>query len=114
MKNSTLNGIPTPVPRQILNDFLNLDEYGALGQDPRTHKSWKDFTYGLKARYGDSIAGIIIFSYKENGHTSFCFMLYPVGSINKGDGLIPDNKFQELIEVFKIHKGRTLEEFVRI
>ena len=114
MKNSTLNSLPSPIPSELKNLFCILDEYGVLGKNPKTHPSWEEFIHLLRAKYHNSIAGIIIFSYQENGHTSFCFMLYPVGPINKGDGLILDNKFQELVEVFKIHAGRTFEEFVAI
>ncbi len=113
MKNSTLNSLPSPIPSELKNLFCILDEYGALGKNPKTHPSWEELIKLLQAKYR-SIAGIMIFSYHSEGRTSFCFMLYPVGPINKGDGLILDNKFQELVEVFKIHAGRTFEEFVAI
>lgn len=114
MKNSTLNSIPSPIPSEIKNLFCVIDEDGALGKNPKTHPKWEDFIHALNAKYNDSITGIMIFSYKENDHTSFSFMLYPEGPINRGDGLMPDNYFIELIEVFKIQKGRTFEEFVSI
>lgn len=114
MKNSTLNNLPAPIPSNINDLFCILDEYGALGNNPKTHPKWKIFIQALKRRYCYSIAGIIISSYVENGHTSFCFMLYPIGPTKKGGGLFFESKSETLREIFKIHKGRTLEEFVSI
>ena len=114
MKNSTLNNLPSLVPSEIKNLFCILDEYGALGFEPKTHPGWEEFIHALQAKYSELIAGIMIFSYLENGQISFCFMLFPIGPINRGDSLTLEKMFGELIEVFKIHEGRKFVEFVRI
>ena len=92
--------------------FCMIDEYSFRGDDPRTHSEWEPFMAALKKEHSTDLSGILILIYYPNGRDAdpaFAMML-----ILKEDVTSEDKVITYYEEIFSIHKGRTIVDFVEL
>lgn len=90
--------------------FNVIDEFACLGSNPKTYKHWDDFIRELKSEHGDSLAGVIIFSYKSKPELfeddTFAFMLIPKAFIKS------KSRSFSWEAALDPHRGRTLVDAI--